>query len=133
MKTATFAVLGSLMMLGVLVVPRARANEWNKEMTLTFNHPVEIPGRVLEPGTYQFKVADVANDRDVIDIYNAAGTHLVETAFSTPEYRSKATSQVVVTFEERAADSPKAVKAWFYPGEKWGQEFLYQAAGKKKS
>jgi hypothetical protein len=26
---------------------------------------------------------------------------------------------------ERAGDKPEALKAWFYPGNTWGQEFVY--------
>ena len=31
----------------------------------------------------------------------------------------------MITFEERAANSPEAIKAWFYPGDNYGQEFVY--------
>jgi hypothetical protein len=31
----------------------------------------------------------------------------------------------VMTFAERAAGEPQAIRAWFYPGELWGQEFVY--------
>ena len=136
MKTVTFALLGSMVMFGLLAVPRARASEWNEANYLTvisFNHPVEIPGRVLTAGTYQFKVADAFNDHDVIEIYNAHGTKLVDIADAIPVQRSKATSHVVVTFEERAANAPAAVRTWYDPGRKLGQQFVYQPAGKTNS
>jgi hypothetical protein len=133
MKTVTLALLGSLVVLGVLVAPRARADEWNQEMILTFNTPVEIPGRVLSPGSYLFKVANTYNSHEIIEIFNANGTKLVETALSRPEYRTRATSNLVVTFEERAANAPSAVKTWFYPGRNWGHEFQYQTPSNKKS
>ncbi len=37
----------------------------------------------------------------------------------------KATDKTVLTFAERGAGQPEAIKAWFYPGETWGQEFVY--------
>src|SRR6185295_4500268 len=42
-----------------------------------------------------------------------------------PNYRLKATDKTVMTFAERAAGQPQALRAWFYPGELWGQEFVY--------
>lgn len=30
-----------------------------------------------------------------------------------------------MTFRERAAGQPQAIRAWFYPGNQWGQEFVY--------
>jgi hypothetical protein len=30
-----------------------------------------------------------------------------------------------MTFGERAAGTPEAIRAWFYPGANWGQEFVY--------
>ena len=42
-----------------------------------------------------------------------------------PDYRLKPTGKTVITFDERAANSPEAIKAWFYPGDNYGQEFVY--------
>lgn len=30
-----------------------------------------------------------------------------------------------MTFGERAAGQPEAIRAWFYPGRQWGEEFVY--------
>ena len=37
----------------------------------------------------------------------------------------KPTDKTVLTFKERGENQPEAIKAWFYPGETWGQEFVY--------
>jgi hypothetical protein len=34
----------------------------------------------------------------------------------------------VVTFRERPAGQPEALRAWFYPGRNWGEEFVYPKA-----
>jgi hypothetical protein len=31
----------------------------------------------------------------------------------------------VITFRERPAGEPEALRAWFYPGRNWGEEFVY--------
>ena len=35
---------------------RANADQWDKKTTVTFNAPVEVPGKVLPAGTYVFKL-----------------------------------------------------------------------------
>jgi hypothetical protein len=40
-------------------------------------------------------------------------------------YRLKATDKTVITFRERPAGEPEALKAWFYPGREWGEQFVY--------
>jgi hypothetical protein len=37
----------------------------------------------------------------------------------------QATDKTVMTFGERAAGSPEAIRAWFYPGANSGEEFVY--------
>jgi hypothetical protein len=50
------------------------------------------------------------------------------TILAIPNYRLKATDKTVVTFRERPAGEPEALRAWFYPGRNWGEEFVYPRA-----
>jgi hypothetical protein len=125
---------GTKMMLlvgvGVLgaMLPQAKADEWNQKTILTFSGPVEIPGRVLKAGTYVFKLMDSESDRNIVQVFNKDENHLYGTFLAIPDYRMKPTGKPVITFEERAAGSPEAVKAWFYPGENYGHDFVYPKA-----
>jgi LPXTG-motif cell wall-anchored protein len=47
------------------------------------------------------------------------------TILAIPNYRLKSTSKTVITFRERPAGQPEALRAWFYPGHEWGEEFVY--------
>ncbi len=121
------------LMLGVLaaglamlpIVPQAKADLWDQKTTITFTQPVEIPGRVLGPGTYVFKLADSQSDRDIIEIFNRSQNHLLATEMTIPVERLNPTGYTVITFEERAANSPQAVHDWFYPGMIYGHQFVY--------
>ncbi|MGH7970620.1 MAG: hypothetical protein ACREIC_17985, partial [Limisphaerales bacterium] len=110
----------------------ARADEYNKKTIFTFNQPVEIPGfkapHVLPAGTYEFKLLDSAGDRNIVQVFNKEGTHLYATILAIPDYRMQPTDGTVIKFKERAAGAPDAVKAWFYPGDNFGQEFVYPKA-----
>jgi hypothetical protein len=44
---------------------------------------------------------------------------------TVPEYRANITDKTAVNFEERAQDSPEAIKDWFFPDNHYGQKFIY--------
>ena len=49
-------VIIGVVILGLAFVGQVRASESDQKTIVTFNQPVEIPGKVLTPGTYVFKV-----------------------------------------------------------------------------
>ncbi len=113
--------------IGVLgaMLPQAKADESNQKTIFTFSGPVEIPGQVLAPGTYVFKLMESMSDRNFVQVFNKDETHLYGTILAIPDYRLKAMGKNVISFEERAAGAPEAVRAWFYPGDNYGHEFVY--------
>ena len=113
--------------LGLLggMVQRAAADDFDQKTVFTFSGPVEIPGQVLSAGTYVFKLADSSSDRNIVQVFNKDETHLYGTFLAIPDYRIKPAGKTIITFEERPAGSPEAVKAWFYPGENYGRDFVY--------
>ena len=123
--------LGTVLCLAVLcllVAPTATADEWNRKTVVTFSGPVEVPGvgaQILPAGTYIFKILDSQSDRHIVQIFNQDETHVFTTILAIPNYRLKTTDKTVITFSERPAGQPEALKAWFYPGHEWGEEFVY--------
>lgn len=113
------------LLFAVAAPSRARADEWDHATKLTFNEPVEIPGRVLDAGTYWFMLADSQSDRNIVQIWNADRTQLITTILAIPDYRLQPAGDTVIKFEERPSGSPEAIHAWFYPGDNFGQEFVY--------
>ena len=118
----------------VILAPSAKADDWNRKTTITFSGPVEIPGvhltgwGVLPAGTYVFKILDSQSDRHIVQIFNQDETMIYATILAIPNYRLKATDKTVMTFSERPAGEPEALRAWFYPGRNWGEEFVYPKA-----
>jgi hypothetical protein len=126
MKKSKIAVLSfCLGLLSVAFVPKIKADEWDKKTTMTFNQPVEIPGKVLSAGNYVFKLADSSSDRHIVQILSPDERHVYATILAIADERPQPAGKTVVTFEERAAGSPEAIKAWFYPGDETGNEFVY--------
>lgn len=121
---AKVILLASLGFLGGMI-ERATADEWDQKTVFTFASPVEIPGQVLEPGTYVFKLLDSQSDRNIVQVFNQREDHLYGTFLAIADYRLKPAGKPIITFEERAAGAPEAVKAWFYPGQNYGHDFVY--------
>jgi len=133
LRTVTTAVF-SLALLGVVFSAGAKADEMNRKTVMTFSAPVEIPGvhlkgwGVLPAGTYVFKILDSQTDRHIVQIFNKDETVVYATILAIPNYRLKTTDKTVVTFRERPAGLPEALRAWFYPGMNYGEEFVYPRA-----
>jgi len=121
---AAFCLL-AITLLGATVLPSARADEWNKKTVVTFSQAVEVPGKILPAGTYTFVLLDSPADRHIVQIFNADGSQLITTILAINDYRLKPTGDTVMKFSERPGDSPDALRAWFYPGNNFGQEFVY--------
>ena len=124
----------SVALLAALVVPGAKADDWNRKTVITFSGPVEIPGvhlkgwSVLPAGTYVFKILDSHSNRHIVQIFSADENTVYATILAIPNYRLRATDKTVMTFRERPAGEPEALRAWFYPGRNWGEEFVYPRA-----
>src|SRR6202451_177797 len=117
--------MASVGLLGVALAPGARADEWNKLTTMTVNEPIQVPNKVLPAGTYVVKLLDSPSGRHIVQIFNKDQTHLETTILAIPNYRIQPTGKTVFTFWETPPGQPKALRAWFYPGDNFGQEFAY--------
>ena len=124
----------SMALMGAFLTPTVWADDWNRKTVITFGGPVEIPGvhlagwGVLPAGTYVFKILDSQSDRHIVQIFDKSETTVYATVLAIPNYRLKATDKTVITFSERPAGQPEALRAWFYPGKNWGEEFVYPKA-----
>ncbi len=92
---------------------------------MTFSAPVEIPGKVLPAGTYVFKLLDSTANRNIVQIFDKDETKLYATILAIPDYRMTPSDKPIIQFEERASGAPPALKAWFYPGDTFGEQFVY--------
>ncbi len=109
----------------IVPAPSAKADGWSQKTVVTFHEQVEMPGRVLAAGTYVFKAADSQGDRHIVQVFNKNENHVYGAFPAIPDYKLKPREKTVITFGERVAGAPEAVKAWFYPGDSYGHEFVY--------
>ncbi len=111
--------------LSALLTPVARADEHDKLTYFTFSGPVRLPGVTLPAGTYMFKLADSPSNRHIVQVFNKDGSKIYATILAIPDQRLDPTDKPVVMFRETPAGTPAAVRAWFYPGNTIGDEFVY--------
>jgi hypothetical protein len=122
------AMFSCFAFLALAIAPWVKAQTGNDKTVLTFSESFEVPGvdaQILPAGTYVFKLLDSFSDRNIVQITNEDGTHVFTTILAINNYRLKPTDKTVLTFKERGEGQPQAIKAWFYPGYAFGQEFVY--------
>jgi hypothetical protein len=115
--------MGIVVAVSLMQLP-LRASEVDKKTYLTFNESVQIPGQVLDAGTYVIKRADPENP-NILQITSEDELHVFDTVSTIPVQRPKPTESVELRLAETPGGAPRAVESWFYPGELTGQAFIY--------
>lgn len=125
-RFTAIAVLLGMIFIASALAPAANAQNGDRKTVVKFSEPIEIPGgTILPPGTYFFKLLNQDSGRWVVQIFNENQTHTFATLITIQDFRYHPTEKVVMTFAEREAGAPPAIKEWFFPGEKFGREFVY--------
>jgi hypothetical protein len=121
----TFRRACGLGVAAVLIAAVANAQPADKRTFFTFSRPITLPGVTLPAGKYIFRLADDESSRKVIQVLNSDGTKPYAMLLTMPEERRDPAKDAEVAFLETASRTPSAVKAWWYPGERTGYEFIY--------
>ena len=124
MISAVLLAASMAILLGVMS-PKAKADTWNDKTIVTFNQPVEIPGHVLLPGTYTFRLVNSSSDRDIVEVKSHSHPQFVDILLADPAQRANSSSNSTFTFEKSSARGPERIAEWFYPGQLYGQQFVY--------
>jgi hypothetical protein len=124
-RMKAFAAASCLGLASLAFAPSAVADQWNKKTIITVGEPIQVPGKVLQPGKYVMKLMDSPSNRHIVQIFNEREDQLQTTVLAIPNYRLQPTGQTEFQWWETPAGQPKALRAWFYPGDNFGQEFAY--------
>lgn len=120
----TLVVLLSIAVVSFIFIVNVHASVSDQKTIVTFNQPVDIPGKVLTPGTYVFKLLDTGS-REVVQVLDKNETKVITTFIALPTEMSKPPEKPFIRFKEQAPGAPPAIEAWFYPGNTIGHEFVY--------
>jgi hypothetical protein len=116
-------LIGGLFLTGA--ANRANADTWNKKTYVTISQSIEVPGAVLPPGKYVFKLLDSSSNRHIVQIMNAEENHVYTTNLAISKQRMEPADKTIITFYEMPGGGPEPIRSWFYPGDTIGQEFAY--------
>lgn len=122
--TKTLAAV-TIVGLGLVALPQAYGDTWDKNTVLTVHQAIQVPGAILEPGKYVMKLHGSRDFRNIVQVTNERGDKVVATMLTIPHYREKQTDQSEFRFWEIAEGQAKPLRAWFYPGDTAGHEFVY--------
>lgn len=118
--------------LSVVLAPNVRADDWDKKTNITVNEAVQLPSCctpdhtvTLQPGEYVLALVDSLSDRHVVRVFDKDQKHVITTILAVPNYRLRPTGKTVLQYWEVPLGQPRALRAWFYPGDNFGQEFVY--------
>jgi hypothetical protein len=91
----------------------------------TFSQPVTLPGVTLPAGKYLFRNPDTLVGRRVVQVLSDDGMKAYAQLLTIPVQRFDAPKEPEIRFMETAEGNPAAIKAWWYPGNTIGWEFIY--------
>lgn len=111
-------------LLACLTVGRAVAQPADMRTFFTFSGPVSVPGVTLPAGKYLFRLVD-SSHRDVIQVVSGNGKTPYAMFFALRARRADIPREPQVSFMETALGMPRAIRTWWYPGERTGYEFVY--------
>ena len=114
-----FAILAAL---GAQV--RAQNVDTNERTFITFKAAVELPGVTLEPGEYEFRLADT-QQRNVVQVLRREDMKPMGQFTFAPSERERTTDETMVVFKETREGLTPAVQYWYFPNQKVGKEFIY--------
>ena len=118
--------------ISLALLPTLQADQWDKKTVLTVNETIQVPSCctpdhtvTLQPGEYVMVLVDSLSDRHIVRVFDKDQKNVITTILAIPNYRLQPTGKTVFQYWEVPAGHPKALRAWFYPGDNFGQEFAY--------
>lgn len=131
----TFSTIsGFILAFALMLVPMARADEWDQASKLTFSQPFEVPGhKILAAGAYWFvTMPDLSAAGDnFVQVFNADRSKLYAIIPAVSIERSNPSPYTEINLATPQGNQPKAIVSWFYAGRRTGHEFLYDKQEEK--
>lgn len=103
----------------------AHAQTVDNRTFFTFNQPVTLPGVTLPAGKYLFRNPDTNTSRRVVQVLSDDAKRSYAMLLTIPAQRMTPAAEPEIRFMETPEGTPPVIKAWWYPGNTIGWEFIY--------
>lgn len=119
-----FRILSAVMAVGLVGAVRGDVAP-EKKSTLTIAMPLEVPGAILDPGTYVMKLVDTQSNRNIVTITSVDEKKIYATMIATPHVAADDPRHTTFVFYGAPEGSNKALRTWWAPNDRYGQDFVY--------
>lgn len=113
----------------VLALPAFAQNE--SVMDVHLNNQVAIPGKVLAPGNYVFRLVNIATTPQEVVVLTPNGSPV---SGFIPVFESIREHEGNTVVKTTAPDRAGVVRitSWYFPGQRYGYRFVYSKSDKRK-
>jgi hypothetical protein len=101
------------------------SDQWLKTTIIDFSSPIRVPGKTLPAGKYTFKLVQSPAMQLQVQIFNETQSRILATVNTNPIFRMTPPDNTTIIFYEAPVGQPEPIKAWLYPGDQYGREFIY--------
>jgi len=126
MKTTKF-LTSLILCLGVSALALAQATV-QRDTKLAVSEPTQVGPVLLDPGSYTLRVHDFKGGKIQVNIVRDSDQKMMGTATAMRARRNLDTNQQSdnqTQFTYTTFNGHPAVATWYYPGDEWGEQFLY--------
>ncbi len=123
----TLGLFCAVGLLGSALHADTSAADPEKKAVVAIQSPMEIPGSVLQPGSYVFKQSGAQNGWTVVQIYNESESTLVTTVIAYQNPKLTSNGETVMTYSAPGSNG-QVLEAVTFPGDAAPDQFAYPAA-----
>lgn len=123
----TIRILPALLGLALAASVRADVPP-DEKSTLTISEPLEVPGIVLQAGTYVVKLVDSQSDHNVVVFTSADERKVYAMAIATPHVAASDPRHSTFLFYPVTDGAARTLRTWYASNDRYGQDFVYPAA-----
>ena len=127
----TLAILATAVLCGAgLVASAVRADGDvdgpGKKATVAVQAPMEVPGTVLNPGSYVFKQSGAQSGWTIVQIFDSTESNLITTVLAYSNAKLSTNGQTVMTYTAPGSNA-QTLEAVTFPGDTAPDQFAYPA------
>jgi len=112
-------------LLACLSAAPAAAQTIDKQVYFTFSAPVSLPGITLPAGSYLFRVVDTLSGGNVVQVSSADAMRHYGFFLVNRSWMPVTPVKPEIRLIETPTKFAQAIRAYWYPGDRTGFEFIY--------
>jgi LPXTG-motif cell wall-anchored protein len=127
MKTTKY-LAALILCLGVSALAFAQGGAVQRDTKLAVSEPTQVGPILLDPGSYTLRVHDFKGGKVQVTIVRDSDQKTMGTATAMRARRNLDTNQQAdnqTQFTYTTYNGHAAVDTWYYPGDEWGEQFVY--------